>query len=80
MIEGEKIISESQEVANVFNHYFDTAVDELGTFNNDDVLTDVGDITDPVEKAIKMFENHPSILKIQELVPRGFDFTFHEIT
>ena len=80
LVDGENIITDDQEIANTFNKFFDEAVDELGEFDNSDILTDTGDISDPVQKAIKKFERHPSILKIREKFPLNNSFGFTEIT
>ena len=46
---------------------------------NKDLLTDNSDIDDPVEKAVKKFENHPSILDIKQNVAVSLVFTFTEV-
>ena len=80
LIEEEKIISDSQEIASVFNKFFDEAVEKLGNFDNSDVVTEVTGVKDPVEKAIKKYKGHPSVLKIKEIIPRGNKFSFEKIT
>ena len=42
-------------------------------------MTDNSDIDDPVEKAVKKFENHPSILDIKQNVAVSSVFTFTEV-
>ena len=63
--EGNEIISNPTTCAEIFNNFFSDAVDDLEidislhiecTVNSDD----------PVEKAIEMFNNHPSILRINQ--------------
>ena len=80
LVDGDEIITDNQEIANTFNKFFDDAVDELGDFDNESILTDTGNIIDPVQKAIKKFERHPSILKIQDEAPQNFPFSFIETT
>ena len=43
-------------------------------------LTDTSDITDIVEKALRKFENHPSILKIKSFIPHDRKFEFQKVT
>ena len=63
--DGNEIISNPATCAEIFNNFFSDAVDDLEidrslhidcTMNSDD----------PVEKAIEMFNNHPSILRINQ--------------
>ena len=75
LIEGEKIISSELEVANTLNSFFENAVASLGIPQIDGHLVDPGNIRDPIEAIIKKYSNHPSILKINEIVTKGtFNF------
>ena len=51
----------------------------MGVTENKDLLTDNSDIDDPVEKAVRKFENHPSILDIRRNVSVSSLFTFTEV-
>ena len=64
LVEGENIISKDIEVAQAFNNFFENAVDSLDIIENRAVLTEAKNIEGKVEKAIKMFEIHPSIISI----------------
>ena len=46
-------------VRNTFNEFFEKAVDGLGITENTTLLTEVGDITDTVEKALKSLKITP---------------------
>ena len=65
LTEGKRIISNDVEVAETMNELFVTVTDSLGIKENfnDEHATD--GVTDPVEKAVKRFSNHPSILRIR---------------
>ena len=69
LVEGNKIISDDVEVAQTFNDFFDNAVGNLGISENKLLLNG---IENPIEAgvldAIKMYESHPSIIKIKEHV------------
>ena len=69
IVEGQKIISEDQEVAEALSDFFNNAVKNLGTDKkNTGKEQFVNGIEDPLEAAIHKFGNHPSILKINEMV------------
>ena len=65
LVKEDKMLSEDNEIATALNLFFKNAVKSLDITENRDLLTSVN-ISDPVEKCIKKFENHPSILKIKE--------------
>ena len=79
LVEDNNLITEDKEVAEAFNKYFIATVSSLAITENKDLLTDNSDIDDPVEKAVKKFENHPSILDIQQNVAVSSVFTFTEV-
>ena len=57
-----KTVTEDKEIAKTLNQYFSTAVNSLGIIENKSLLTETENLEDPVEIAIKKFENHPSVL------------------
>ena len=65
LTEGEKIISNDVEVAETMNEFFVTVTDSLGINENSNNENATEGISDPVEKAVQKFANHPSILKIK---------------
>ena len=77
--EGERIISNDVEVAETMNEFFVTVTDSLGINENfnDENATD--GITDPVQRAVKKFSNHPSILKIKGHNQNTAPFVFQKI-
>ena len=62
LINGNTIISENSEIAEVFNEFFDTQ-----------------NIDDPILKAIKKYEKHPSITKINENTRVDNKFSFSTV-
>ena len=44
------------------------------------ILSEVGDITDTVEIAIKKIKKHPSMTKIKSVQPNNAMFNFHRVT
>ena len=79
LIEGENIISGDVEVAEIMNNLFANGVDTLniqGYFGK----INVNDNLDPVSNAINICRDHPSIIKIKEIVhiAKHFSFSFTE--
>ena len=79
LVENNDIITEDKEIAEKFNKYFITTVSSLAITENKALLTDNSDIKDPVRKAIKKFENHPSILDIKKNVTVSSIFSYKEV-
>ena len=52
----------------------------LGITENTYIADNINDITDPVNKAIDKFKNHPSILLIQSKVENDSTFSFNEVS
>ena len=56
--------------------YFETAVNSIGITENKHLLTEAGNSENPIEISIKKFENHPSILSINENINIEQSFQF----
>ena len=80
LINDKKMITEDTENANTVKMYFQTAVNSIGTTENKHLLTETGNLEDPIETFIKKFENHPSILSINKNINVEQSFQFSEIT
>ena len=72
LIENKAIISDDLKVAETLSKFFVKAVNKLDIreFKN---ISSIDGLSDPVEMAIKKYENHPSIVAITE----KFNFTVH---
>ena len=79
LVEDNKMISGDTEVAQAFNTFFKTSVNSLGISENKAVLTETKNTEGKVEKAIQMFEFHPSIMSIKENVKIDFMFSFSKV-
>ena len=79
MGEGETV-TEDKEVAKTLNQYFSAAVNSLDIIENRYLLAETENLGDPVEIAIKTFENHPSVFSIKETININELFQFSEIT
>ena len=79
LVNGEEIISNDDEIAKTFNYFFIDFVKNLTINGNRAVLTDVIELSDPVDIALKKFECHRSILDIKDKVNVESTFSFSEV-
>ena len=80
LVNNDSIISMYQEVCETLNNFFKSAVDSLDIIEHKDLITDSKHLIDPVEIAKKKFENHPSVLDINNNIKVNSSFKFLEIT
>ena len=73
-------MTEDIEVADNLNLFFENAVNSLEIKENKSLLTSHDHLNDPIEKFIKKFEVHPSILAIKENISVLDNFEFAKIT
>ena len=64
LIKDGEVITDDAKIAEIFNHYFANITESLGISEDQSLPSQTTGINDPVEKAIKKYENHPSIKKI----------------
>ena len=76
LVENNNIISSEIEIAEKLNAFFSNIVKELNIKVKEDLLCDVSDINDPVERAIQKYKNHPSIQMIKETFDSYKMFSF----
>ena len=79
LIEGEEIISDDQQIAEIFNSYFANIVENLDItgFSTFDYSYDPG--MDYISNIIEKFKSHPSIMKIKENVNVNTCFNFTNV-
>ena len=63
-------LSNDKEIAKTFNNYFNNALKSLNLQCDPEHLNDVSDENDPIEIATEKFKNHPSIVNINENIPK----------
>ena len=80
LVEDDKVISTDADVAQTFNEFFENTVKTLGITENQLLLTEVVHSKGEVDDAIKMYEAHPSIIKIRENVKVESQFSFSLIS
>ena len=76
LVESNNITSSEIEIAEKLNAFFSNIVKELNIKVKEDLLCDVSDINDPVEKAIQKYKNHLSIQMIKETFDSNKTFSF----
>ena len=76
LLENDEIITDDLKIAETFNNFFSETVPNLNITTNSEILTDTSLIDDPVLKAIKKYEKHPSIKMIKEKMEQSKTFTF----
>ena len=77
LTENGKIVSDKKEVAEILNNYFMDSVENLEV---ERFLPDtVDENLDDIDKIVRQFQNHPSIVKIKENVKVEKTFEFKDI-
>ena len=64
--ENEKLITNDQKCAEVFNNYFNSIVEELNIPIDQNLLNDASLFDDPIIAAVRKYKRHSSILKIKD--------------
>ena len=77
LVEGNVIVDDSKEIAETFNCFFSNAVNDIRIEENICEKRGVWEIvSDPIMKAIKKYEDHPSIKHIKESSGQKNNFAF----
>ena len=81
--EDEKLIKNEYQITNIFKTFFNEIVPNLDTKVDEGYLCNASNISDPIEKAIQKYKNHPSISIIKKMVStvdKNNKFSFEPIT
>ena len=73
MVGNDEIISDESKVVNSFSNFFGNAVHSLGIKTKESTNDNYG-LKNPVEIAIKKYEQHPSINLIKENITNNESF------
>ena len=78
LVHNVNVISDDQELGDIFNNFFEQAVDNLGIQEyQSDHNIDINSISDdPIDYAIAKYKNYPSIIMISENVSFESRFNF----
>ena len=73
---NKRIISDDFDLCEEFSAFSEDAVRSLNVKPDDYYLSDTENLSDPVEIAIRKFENHPSVQTIKQNISVNQDFYF----
>ena len=76
MIESNAMVSEDAQVLEIFNQFFGSAVKNLEIPPYEPLQESIILSDDPILNIIGNYKDHPSILKINEVIPRESFFSF----
>ena len=80
LIEDDVIVSDDFQIAETLNTYYSEAVESLNVRIPWKVTTDTTNINDPIDAIILKYSNHPSILKIKQVIKKGkFSFAITDL-
>ena len=81
IIENDTIISNDKEVAETLNDYFVSITDSLGLTDNSEVVSSTEGVSDPIDRAIIKYSNHPSLRNIRKFAQSNEDsFKFQKVS
>ena len=72
-----RIISENFDLSEEFSTFFEDAVRLLSVKPDEYYISDTENLSDPVEIAIRKFENYPSVQAIKHNISVNQDFYFY---
>ena len=78
--ENEKLITNDQKSAEVFNNYFNSIAEELNIAIDQNLLNYASLFDDPFIAAIHKYKRHPSIPKIKEQLKKYDLFSFYHVS
>ena len=73
--EGDKIYSDPSDVCSIFNDFFATLANDIGTKNKNCTIEIAN-----IESTFEHFKDHPSISVITNMCQKTNPFSFHEVT
>ena len=81
MKDSSRAITNNRDLAETYNTFFSNMTQNLKIDSNLVEITANLNISDPVSKAIKKYEKHPSIIKIKEKMKnKNMTFSFNFVT
>ena len=78
LVEKGEIISDESKVANSFSNFFENAIRSLGIKANKHSQENY-DLKNPLEIAIKKFEQYPSVILINKNITNNENFHFSSV-
>ena len=68
LVHNDNVISDDQQLADIFNNFFEHVVDNLGIqeYQSDHNIKINSISDDPIDYAVAKYKNHPSIIMMNE--------------
>ena len=79
LVEKGEVVTDDKVLAETFNSFFIDAVSSLSIEENKALLNDSSDEINPVRRAVKKFQYHPSIINIKKHVQVIEKFSFWDV-
>ena len=76
LVESNAIVSDDAKVSEIFNQFFGSAVTNMEIPPYEPIKESSIMLEDPILNIIEKYKDHPSILKISEVIPRESSFSF----
>ena len=80
LVENEEIVRDEKKVCEILNNFFGNAVSNLNIPETEYSSRKIGELTDVVSTAIRRYEDHPSVIKINGTVSTEQTFSFEHVT
>ena len=80
LVDNDEIISDDKQIADLFSDFFVESVASLDIEENEALLNNVDHLSDPVQKALLKFKDHPSIREIKKNVCIDSEFFFKKVS
>ena len=80
LVDNDEIISDDKQIADLFSDFFVETVASLDIEDNEALLNNVDHLSDPVQKALLKFKDHPSIREIKKNVCIDSEFFFKKVS
>ena len=80
LVENEEIVRDEKKVCEILNNVFGNAVSNLNISETEYSSRKIGELTDVVSTAIRRYEDHPSVIKINGTVSTEQTFSFEHVT
>ena len=80
LVDGDTIVSDDKEIADIFSNYFSSVVMGLDIPFNKEFLSNTEGEKNPLKKSILKYKDHPGIQSINSKYLNNAKFSFKEIT
>ena len=79
LVENEEIISDNHKIADIMNDYFVNITKNLN-IQNPIFSLEGNEIVGPIDQIISSYREHPSVIKIHEIIEHNGQFSFKDVS